>query len=75
MLDPFARQTERRIERGLIDWYLELMDRFDPAQDPAVWRAILGGASEIRGFGPVKMEAITRVQAEVDAKLRSFDNA
>ena len=73
--DPFARQTERRIERGLIDWYLDLMNRFDPAQDPASWRAILGGASEIRGFGPVKMEAITRVQTEVEAQLRSLDNA
>ena len=51
------------------------MNRFDPAQDPASWRAILGGASEIRGFGPVKMEAITRVQTEVAAQLRSLDNA
>ncbi len=73
--DPFARQTERRIERGLIDWYLELMNRFDPAEDLVIWRAVLGAAGEIRGFGPVKMEAITRVRTEVDAQLRSLDSA
>ena len=75
VFDPFARQTERRIERGLIDWYLGLMNRYDPTQNPDDWRAILGAAGEIRGFGPVKMEAITRVQAEVETKLRSLNSA
>ena len=73
--DPFARQTERRIERGLIDWYLDLMTRYDPTQNPEDWRAILGAAGEIRGFGPVKMEAITRVQTLVEAQLRSLNSA
>jgi len=74
-LDPFGRQAERRLERGLIGWYLGLMDRFDPTQDPTIWRAILGAASDIRGFGPVKMEAIAKVQAEVEATLRRLDSA
>jgi len=74
-LDPFGRQAERRVERGLINWYLDLMDRYHPRQDPAKWRAILGAAGEIRGFGPVKMKAITAVRAEVDALLRSLDSA
>ena len=74
VFDPFARQAERRLERALIDWYLGLMDRYEPTQDSESWRAILGAAGEIRGFGPVKMEAITRVQAEVEAGLRSLNN-
>ncbi|MGC6519528.1 MAG: indolepyruvate ferredoxin oxidoreductase family protein [Candidatus Puniceispirillaceae bacterium] len=74
-LDPFAWQAERRIERGLIDWYLDLMNRYSPLQDPGTWRSILGAAGDIRGFGPVKMEAITRVKAEVETQLRSLDSA
>ena len=73
--DPFARQTERRIERGLIDWYLDLMTRYDSTQNPEDWRAILGAAGEIRGFGPVKMEAITKVQTLVESQLRSLNSA
>ena len=67
--DPFARQHERRIERGLIDWYLGLMAQYDPTDDADSWRDILGAASEIRGFGPVKMAAIETVKASVETQL------
>ena len=67
--DPFAQQHERRVERGLIGWYLGLMEQYDPAGDPDEWRGILGAASEIRGFGPVKMAAIQTVKTTVKARL------
>ena len=67
--DPFARQHERRVERGLIGWYLGLMAQYDPADDADSWRGILGAASEIRGFGPVKMAAIETVKASVEDRL------
>ena len=69
IFDPFARQHERRVERGLIVWYLGLMAQFDPSGDPDEWRSILGAASEIRGFGPVKMAAIETVKASVENQL------
>ena len=69
VFDPFARQHERRVERGLIGWYLGLMAQYDPAGDPDEWCGILGAASEIRGFGPVKMTAIQTVKASVKARL------
>ena len=67
--DPFTRQHERRVERGLIGWYLGLMAQYDPADDTDTWRSILGAATEIRGFGPVKMAAIESVKASVEARL------
>jgi len=67
--DPFAWQHERRVERGLIGWYLGLMAQYDPADDADSWRGILGAASEIRGFGPVKMAAIETVKASVEDRL------
>ena len=70
--DPFALQHERRIERGLVDWYLGLMAQYDPAADPAAWREILGAAAEIRGFGPVKMAAIETVRETVETQLSAL---
>ena len=70
--DPFALQHERRIERGLVDWYLGLMAQYDPAADPAAWREILGAAAEIRGFGPVKMAAIETVRETVETRLSAL---
>ena len=67
--DPFAWQHERRVERSLIDWYLGLMTQYDSANDVDSWRGILGAASEIRGFGPVKMAAIETVKASVATQL------
>lgn len=69
VFDPFTWQHERRVERGLIGWYLGLMAQYDPADDADSWRGILGAASEIRGFGPVKMAAIETVKASVEDRL------
>ena len=45
------------------------MAQYDPADDADSWRGILGAASEIRGFGPVKMAAIETVKASVENRL------
>ena len=68
-LDPFAYQKDRRAERRLMAWYIGLMDAFNPRQDIAKWRKVLGAVGEVRGFGPVKLEAAERVMAEVNAQL------
>ena len=73
--DPFRLQADRKVEQDLIGWYLGLMTRFDAAEDIVTWRAILGAAADIRGYGPVKMAAVARVRDDVEAKLRNLDHA
>ena len=68
-LDPFRLQADRKVEQGLIGWYQGLMARFDPAEDLVAWRGILGAASDIRGYGPVKMAAAARVKDDVETRL------
>ncbi|MCB1338263.1 MAG: 2-oxoacid:acceptor oxidoreductase family protein, partial [Maritimibacter sp.] len=70
--DPFGRTEERRMERGLIDWYEGLIDRCAreiTAETADAWAAILSAPDAIRGFGPVKAANAARVRAEVEAKL------
>lgn len=66
--DPFARTAERRTERALIGDYEALVERVCTGltaenHDRAV--ALLLHADMIRGYGPVKDEAIERYHAEL----------
>ena len=70
--DPFGYLAERRAERDLIGWFETtldgLVDGLDAADlDAAV--AIAAAPMDIRGFGPVKDEAMKRVRADVDDRL------
>jgi indolepyruvate ferredoxin oxidoreductase len=71
--DPFRYQHDRKQERALIDWYLDLMAHYDSSDDPAAWHGILGAAGDIRGFGPVKMQAIETARASVTRQLAAID--
>ncbi|CAI8208458.1 MAG: Uncharacterised protein [SAR116 cluster bacterium] len=73
--DPFGMQHDRKAERALIDWYLGLMADFDPQADRAAWHDILGAAADIRGFGPVKMAAMEKVQASVARQRAALGQA
>lgn len=70
-LDPFGRSEERRMERGLIDWYSDLIAQA-ASGDTAQWTPILAAADGIRGFGPVKEASVARIKAEVETKLASL---
>ena len=70
--DPFRYQHDRKQERALIDWYLDLMAQYDSSDDPAAWHSLLGAAGDIRGFGPVKMQAIETVRASVTEQLAAI---
>jgi len=68
--DPFGYTKERTEERALIVWYEELialMLRELSRQDAAALAPIAEAAMDIRGYGPVKMEAIANVRARVTA--------
>jgi indolepyruvate ferredoxin oxidoreductase len=67
-LDPFGHTAERKTERALIDWYDDLLARCGASltvENGEAWGRILRAPMDIRGFGPVKEQAIAAVKAEV----------
>ncbi|WP_114391365.1 indolepyruvate ferredoxin oxidoreductase family protein [Notoacmeibacter marinus] len=70
--DPFGYSDERRMERELIADYRDLLDRLidgltrDNLTDAARIAALV---MEIRGFGPVKEEAVAKVRPQIAAEL------
>ena len=71
-LDPFGYTAERRTERALVPWFEQVVSRLldgvnagNVAERANIVRRVL----DIRGFGPVKAQAIQAVRAEVDAAL------
>ncbi len=65
--DPFRRHPDRRAEAAHLAWYLDLLERAgrEAGADLPKWRAILAQGDQIRGYGPVRMAAAARAQAEV----------
>ncbi|MEE1655408.1 indolepyruvate ferredoxin oxidoreductase family protein [Microvirga sp. CF3062] len=67
--DIFGYTAERRTERALIGWYEAQVEKILAsldAQRSADLLAIAKAPMDIRGYGPVKEEAIHKVQAEVE---------
>ena len=72
--DVFGYTSERRMERSLIDWYdglIETMVARLRSEEPRALLALARAPLEIRGYGPIKENAITKVQAEVAAMLNA----
>ncbi|MBF9032983.1 indolepyruvate ferredoxin oxidoreductase family protein [Rhodobacterales bacterium HKCCE2091] len=75
MFDPFGYSAERRMERALIGEYEGLLERLTAGLtadnlDRAARIAAL--ADEIRGFGPVKAEAVERTRAAIAADMATW---
>ncbi|MGY4284601.1 Pyruvate/2-oxoacid:ferredoxin oxidoreductase gamma subunit [Bradyrhizobium sp. LM2.7] len=71
-LDPFGYTAERRTERELIAWYQGLIDRMLDGLDAERLSDVVAVAKapmDIRGYGPVKASATTKVRAEVERLL------
>lgn len=75
VFDPFGYIAERRLERRLISRYEEIAGRVlaglnkDNEKDALVLLTLF---DEIRGFGPVKEEAVTTVMATVADRLEAY---
>ncbi|MCZ0738530.1 indolepyruvate ferredoxin oxidoreductase family protein [Phreatobacter sp. AB_2022a] len=70
--DPFGYLAERRAERDLIGWFETILDGLVEGLDAAdldAAVAIAAAPMDIRGFGPVKDEAMKRVRADVADRL------
>ncbi len=76
--DPFGRTTERRAERALIADYVMLVERvlgeLTAASEPAA-ADLLALYGEIRGYGPVKHEAMLAAKAREPELLAAFETA
>lgn len=71
-LDPFGRSADRKLERDLIDHYIQDLEHILSRHSPETqdWAAALASwPDEVRGFGPVK-ERSARVALEKRAGLR-----
>ena len=70
--DPFGYTAERREERALIAWYEDLVAGnlagidFATAED---WKKRFEAPMQMRGYGPVKAEAVARIKAEIEEGL------
>jgi indolepyruvate ferredoxin oxidoreductase len=80
--DPFRAHADRRAEAAHLAWYLDLLAHAgrEGGADLPKWRAILAQGDQIRGYGPVRMAAAERAQAEVarllgQARERAVDRA
>jgi indolepyruvate ferredoxin oxidoreductase len=74
-LDPFGYTAERRMERDLVRWFEGIVDELTARlgtapMDELLWiaRAPMG----MRGFGPVKEEAVRRIRPEVETRLAAL---
>jgi indolepyruvate ferredoxin oxidoreductase len=72
-LDVFGYTSERRMERGLIDGYEKLVtDLLSWIAPDTIQRLakIAAAPMDIRGYGPVKMQAVAKVQKETADLIR-----
>jgi len=77
-LDPFARTSERRAERALRDQYLADMDSALATMTPGTFDLVSALAAlpgEVRGYGPVKEQAMERHAAQRAALLAGLTPA
>jgi indolepyruvate ferredoxin oxidoreductase len=70
--DPFGYTAERRMERGLIGWYCNILTELPQRAHhlpPSAVQEILTAPMEFRGFGPVKEAAVSEGKAKVASLL------
>lgn len=76
--DPFGYTAERKLERGLIVGYVELLDELIEGLSPqsrSLAVAIASIPEKIRGFGPLKRHSFATAKAEEAALLTRFRQA
>lgn len=66
--DPFGHSVERQTERELIGWFEGLMQKCTKGltkENSAIWMDIMTAPMDIRGYGPVKAQAVKEVKQRV----------
>jgi indolepyruvate ferredoxin oxidoreductase len=73
--DIFGYSGERRLERALIDEFEQLVEQILTVLsigNRTEAAAIVALIMEIRGYGPVKEEAVTKIRAEVERRIGDY---
>ncbi|MDE0057124.1 MAG: indolepyruvate ferredoxin oxidoreductase family protein [Defluviicoccus sp.] len=76
--DPFARSPDRRLERGLVDWYCALVDELAGGLDAENYETAVALATlpeKIRGYGPVKARSVAEARRREAELRRSWPRA
>ena len=72
-LNPFGYHEEARLHRDLLKWYEGALDTVAAAYSPdraEDCQTVLTAPLEIRGYGPVRIEAAKTARAEAEAALQ-----
>ncbi|TDK50573.1 indolepyruvate ferredoxin oxidoreductase family protein [Antarcticimicrobium luteum] len=72
-LNPFGHHAEARLHRELLAWYEGALDRVAAAYAPEraeACTAILNAPMDIRGYGPVRMQAAQQARRDAEAALQ-----
>ncbi|WP_425493307.1 indolepyruvate ferredoxin oxidoreductase family protein [Hoeflea prorocentri] len=78
VFDPFGYGHDRRVERGLIVWFEDIVDkglRHVTADNAQAWCELFELPMHIRGYGPVKEDAIAKVKTRMEAGLADLGAA
>ncbi len=73
--DPFGYTSERRMNRALIGWYEDCLDRvarYHGEANHAQCLTILQAPLEMRGYGPVWDKAVKEQRGRVEAELTNL---
>jgi indolepyruvate ferredoxin oxidoreductase len=71
VLNPFGYHSEARMHRDTLAWYEDLLTRATNADATEVWQEILALPMEIRGYGPVREDAIEKARRAAEALLKT----
>jgi indolepyruvate ferredoxin oxidoreductase len=71
-LNPFGYHEEARLHRDLLSWYEGVLDKVAGGYDTDTYEdcaEVLSAPMEIRGYGPVRLEAARKVRAAAEERL------
>ncbi len=69
-LDPFAYSADRRLDRTLLDWFERVLAHVEQGCDAEEALRLLSAPMEIRGYGPVREQAVEDVMTTMPDGLR-----
>ena len=73
--DIFGYSDERKMERALIPWFENILAQLSGninAKNQNEVTAIVELVMKIRGYGPVKDEAVTRIKPEIERRVKTL---
>ncbi len=75
VFNPFGYHAEARLHRDLLRWYEGLLDQLRASystENETIWYELLSCADEIRGYGPVRIEAARAARLKADELLKTL---